>query len=294
MNKEVSSVTRSRAVIRRVVFATILWATFVMGALSIQAWNYEGLFAQLAEWQFSKFERMFPATTITAIAFLCSLPLLVLLSVRIRRHRKYYGLPSPEYAYRRESNVSVFFLLVTGVLSTFCVISFIVASSNQKPLIKLSTSLNYQNGVEIQEGPIETEAVVLNNRIASYQQKTAFFKNDLLLVPVTQGDEVTSLRYFKVIPSVDARPPSTEMVSGYVRKVKLPGGFKRLFSNTGYAVSQPTYIIYPDAEAALAPKFGLTETLLRFTLLFFLGFVIHRLHFRRVRREFKDSVNSKF
>lgn len=291
MNKEVSSVTRSRATIRRVVIATILWATVVMAVLSMQAWNYTGLFSQLAEWQFSKFERMFPATTITAISFLFSLPLLILLSVRVRRHRKHYGSPSLEYAYRRESKISVFLLLVTGISFSLCVISFIIATSNQKPLTKLSTSLNYKNGVEVEEGPLETEAVVLNNRIASYRQKTAFFKNDLLLAPVTLGNDVTSLKYFKVIPSVDARSPSTEAVNGYVRKVKLPGGFKRLFSNSGYVVSKPTYIIYPDAEAALAPKFGLTETLLRFTLLFLLGFGIHRLYFRRVRREFKGSVN---
>ena len=293
MNTEVSSVTRSRAAIRRIIVVCILWATLVLVVLSVQAWSYTGLFSQLAEWQFTKFKRMFPAMTITAIAFLSSLPLLVLLSIRVRRHRKYYGPPTLEHALEREVRISHFLLSVIGALTVLCLISFVLAINKEKPLTTLSTSLNYLDNVRTQEGPLETEAVVLHNRIASYRQDTALFQSALLLAPVTQGDDAKSLKYFKVISKIDARPASTEKVSGYVREIKLPGGFQRLFTNSGYTVSNPAYVIYPNANAALAPKFGLTETILRFALLFLLGFVIHRLYLRRVRREYKDSINSE-
>ena len=289
MTKEPSSLARSRRGIRRIAYLTMLWATVVATVLSIQAVKYTGLFANLAEWQFLKFERMFPATTISLIVALFSLPLLFLLLARLRRHRKHYGHPSFESRLRREKKISVFLAGITISFALLALIALLTALNPGPVQTELSTSLNDQRGAVMQEGPVDTQGTVLYNRIATYRKDSAFFKTGLLLAPITQSNDSTQIKYFLVLPKVNAGPPQSERIKGYVREEKMPGGLKVLFTNSGYSIDNPAYIIYPDAKSALAPWFGTTETFLRFTLLFLIGFVLHHLYRRRLIRKHEEA-----
>jgi hypothetical protein len=280
---------RSRA--RRIGTLMALWALLVAGVLLWQAWHYTGLFARFAEWQFAHFERMFPAASIAGITTLLSSPLIFLLWRETRRHRRRYGRPTRTARLMRETTITRFLGLMTVATAlTFAVLLWRAYATGEPSKTQLD-ALPFTAGATVQEAQLDTNAWVLTHRLGNYEQRALFSKTYTMLAPVTETIDATNMKFFLVTDAKLPAPATQQRVQGYVREVKLPGGFERLFTNGGYRIDRPTYLIYPNAESALRPRLGLAETVMRFGVLMLLAFLIHRIHYRRVRRRYKESLN---
>jgi len=282
-------VPRSRA--RRYGTLAALWAALVAGVLLWQAWNYTGLFGRLAEWQFARFDRMFPAATIAGITALLSLPILFLLRREMRRHRRKFGNPTLTARMLRETTITRWLggMTLFAALASLGLILWAMSGGEAKKT--QLTSLPFSQGAEVEEGQVDLSAWVLTDRLGNYEQKGLFTRHYTMLAPVAGSADGKQMKYFLVTNARRPEPASQQRVTGYLREVHLPGGFERLFMNGGYSFDRPTYVIFPDAKTALRPRFNLAETAIRFAVILLIGFLIHRIHFRRVRREYKESIN---
>lgn len=288
MNNDLSSEEKSSRGLRRLSLITVLWLSVVAVILAIQSNRYTGLYANISEWQFSNFERLFPISTILALALLLTLPLIIFLSLRKKRHRKLYGKPRLSSRIKSEELTTVILRCTTLALFVISLVAGLQALQiGKKPNTK-QQKLDYQVGKLLPHGPIQEEALVLYNRIGYYSQDTLLTKRSLYLAPVMKNADAQTIKYFKVVESSSvAAPSNSEVVKGYIRKVALPGGFERLFTNSGYKIDEESYVIFPDSKSALKPHFGLTETLLRLSFLFLLGTLLHWAYLRKLRKKFK-------
>lgn len=294
MENTSSSLAKSSRFISRLGIITAVWAAFVALILSVQAIKYNGLFENIAEWQFANFEKLFPVSTILILSILFSLPLLVFLWLKTRRHRKHYGIPDLTTRIKREVFKNRMLLTSTSLLALITLVVFVLALRTGTAKSKTLQQLNFSSNTSEMEGPVQTQALIMYNRMAFYSQDTFFTDKDLLLAPVLNDESDKLLKYFIVLPSkTEGAPAERGLVEGYVQEDNLPGGLKKLFTNSGYSLDKTTYIIYPDARSALKPRYGTTESLLRLTLLFLLGTVIQWLYLRKLQNEFKESVNLK-
>lgn len=291
MAENISSEERSLLSLKRVNKLVLIWACVVIFILLIQAYFYNGLYARVAEWQFSKFERLFPFSSLFLIAFILSLPLLILYAVRKRRHRRLYGEPVNADRLRDIQKKFNFLSVITigAVLATLLVfILSLRVTDHSNREVQTITALD----PIMQDGPVVLEANVLYNRLASYSQKTLLTRNQVMLAPLRFNETDTTLRHFVMVNGKNkAGPMQFEAVKGYARKTRLPGGFRVLYGNSGYTVDKDTYVIHPSAASAHKRRFGLAETLARLSFWLFLALLLVYAYRRRLKREHQDSVN---
>lgn len=280
-----SSEYNSRRSIERIKKLSISWAALVGLVLLFQAYTYSGLYAQLAEWQFLRFERLFPFSSLALTTLVFSLPLLIFLWVRRRRHRKLYGAIQHDIFISRLQKIFGIFRNFAIVAFVISVIFFIIALRAPNYDSQSTQSVTATNPI-VTNTPVQMDGSVLYNRVAAYSQKTFLTRRDLLLAPVTLNETDKTFSYFLVIKDRSQVGPARDAsVKGFARKVKLPGGFRVLFDNAGYDVAQDTYLIFDSAEAARKRQFGLVETTLRLGILLLIGMLISRLVLRKYERK---------
>ena len=174
-----SSESNSRRSIERIKKITLSWATLVGLVLFYQAYTYSGFYAQLAEWQFYRFERLFPFSSLALITLVLSLPLLIFLWVRRRRHRKLYGTIQHDIFITRLKKIGdslkISTIAVFVISAIFLVMAFRAPNYASKSTQKVTT----MNPI-VENTPVQMDGNIFYNRIAAYSQKTFLTRRDLL------------------------------------------------------------------------------------------------------------------
>ena len=289
--EHISSEERSLLALKRVKNLGLLWASFVTFILLIQAYFYNGLYARIAEWQFSRFDTLFPFSSLALTVFVLTLPLLMIYAIRKRRHRRLYGKPLLANRLRDVQKKHALLKAITLVMILVTIIVFLlslfVADHSDRENYTFTSSSPITR-----DGPVTAEVEVLYNRLASYSQKTFFTRNEFMLAPLRVKDTDTTLNYFLIVKGKNmAGPAQLETVKGFARKTKLPGGFRVLYANSGYTVGKDSYVIHPHSASAYKRRFGLAETLARLCLWLCLALLLTFAYRRRLQRENQESIN---
>ena len=287
---DTETVTPARKKLRRLERITAGWALLVGAVLIWQTVTYSGVIARLSEWQFGRFERMFPVSTILLITLLLSLPLLFLLVSRHRRYRRVRGEPPLTVQALRERRVSRWLAGSTLVMSGFALIAAILTLIQSPSDDGQTLSDMFGADAITKEGVVDARARVRTDLVGYYEKRGLFWKSGVYLAPIEPSTNPTKLTHFLVVDKASIGEPSEWSVRGYVRRTRLPGGFERLFGNTGYTLQRPAYVVYPDAGEAFRARFGLAESLLRFAFVIGLGWLLHRLLVRLRRRRDEEET----
>lgn len=284
MEHSTSDRAKKRAQLRRLEWIITVWACILLILLLWHTYHYKGVIAVISEWQFRTFERMYPSLTVGLLVLFFSLPMLLLLQVRLHRYRRKYGSP-PEALRRirdRRVNRRVGYVAIfAALISIVAVIAVII---DRPPKFPEKTDLSFSE-FERSNGLVDTTAWVGFDRLGYYEQRSLLSRTGQYLAPITKNSDSTTIEYFLLVNANEPKPAATMNISGYVRKSRLPGGFERLFNNEGYRVSRPTYVVYPNVQSAFKPYFGFAESVIRIALVLALGWLFHRMWIRRSRHK---------
>jgi len=275
------------------IWAAAAWAAIVSAILTWQAFEYRGLYAWAAEWQFRHFDRMFPVATIVLFTALLSLPFLLLIGFRVWRQRQLYGRPKAADRLQREEQISwllgvssVFALLLSLLLLAM---ALAVGGLSEKPAATLSLT----SAADVPNGMTTARGWLLLDRKGFYTESALFGRRDLMVAPLVASGGDNHIRYFVQIDKLDHQEPQFRSVEGLLRRKSLPGGLETLYENSGYVIDRPTYILYDSRAAARWPLLSAAADLAFFAFLFGVGFGLHRLHLRKLRRKPEPAPRPK-
>lgn len=276
--------------IRGLVWLLMGWAALVALVLIWQAYTYTGFFAWLAERQFALFDMHFPAATILLLIFLLSLPIILLILLRLSKRRRKYGPISPEQSLDRNR-------IVQKWLVSFCLLSLIVAGGlaltgygigafSEKP----TTRLMFEPSAQPSDGYVEARTLVLTDRLAFYRQGTALSGRKLLVAPVVRDADDKNIKYFLKIAEQEATPARILEFEGFLKEEAVPGGLAELYRNAGYSVADQTFIIFEDHLSARWIWYSYAISACFGALFFLLGYLVVSVFNRRVKKQIA-SVN---
>lgn len=275
---------------RRVSIATLTvitagWSLVVAGVLIYQAVTYTGLFAFLAEWQFARWNALFPVATIALITFLLSLPFLVLILWRLQRQRRHYGRATPAATITRDKQILKWLL---GAAAGLFLIGAILAGAamsiggfaDRGPTV-ISASAPPPDDASW----VRIRGAMLNDRVGYYQERFVIAGRELYVVPIAASGDATSIRYFaEVEPRQSGGEITNDAFEGILRRASLPGGLQTLYENEGLSLTQPTYVIFRDRPSARWPYLSAAGDLSLLGLLCLLCFGLFRLRLKRLEK----------
>jgi len=256
-----------------------LWLALVAFYFLSQALSYRGLVAELAEYQFTHFDRYWPTFTFAALTVLCTAPFLgILWLIRSRQKRSERYGPARVDDHRimlgRLARLASFF----GGASIGCLICVGILVFQ---LLTLPSEGNAARSIVIGSpdatAPPDGRAV-LTGWVDTGE--TAQFNEDLILVrrtfyfaPIRSGPKDKSpLRYFVqvrrddikaafnpiIFPLGDKRVRAwryrvkniafTPYLDGVLQRGALPGEISNLYRYAGYEVDRDNYVLFASNE----------------------------------------------
>jgi len=261
----------------------VLWGATVLAVLTWQAATYRGLVARAAEWQYAKLGTYFPIPTIIFFLLLFTLPLLMLLTARIRRRRQLMEAGPVETGSRLETAWAVNKLLLGVTAAPLIVAALLLAMAmtiHDGPARQILPSSDA--GIE---GPVRIKAILRLNRLSSYRPALSITGRPIFFAPLTEDDATgPTLRYFAEVDQITPAAPKSVEIQGVAAANALPGTVRRLYLDAGYRVADRTYVVYRDAATARRRYTDPLPVLLVIALIFGAVTVVHRRSVRRLGR----------
>jgi hypothetical protein len=256
-----------------------LWLALVAFYFLSQALNYRGLVAQLAEYQFTHFDRYWPTFTFAALTALCTAPFLTILwLIRARQKRsERFGaarVDDHRIMLGRLARLASFF----GGASIGCLICVAILIFQT---LTLPTDNDAPRSIVVGSpdatAPPDGRAVLTGWVDVS---ETSQFNEDLILVrrtfyfaPIRSGPKDKSpLRYFVQVRRDDNRAAFNPIVfpigddhvrawryrvkniaftpylDGVLQRGALPGEISNLYRYAGYEVDRDNYLLFASNE----------------------------------------------
>ena len=270
---------------RTIAYIGLAVAAVAAGVMTWQAFAYRGLFAYLAEWQFERFDSMFPVATVVFVTALLAAPFALLVWLRLRRQRQLYGKPDRARLARRDAWLAAglkwaaaLFVLVAATAAVFGVAT---TMTWDKPMIGLTLAPDARPT----QGLVAARGTVLIDRVGRYRESFLVAKRDLYVAPLVVGDSDQRLQYFVELSGPDAASMPDGEIKGVLREAALPGALERLYRNAGYRIEHPTYVIFRDAASARWPFLSAAAECALLALLFASGWLLMRRHVRGLSRK---------
>lgn len=258
-----------------------LWLALVGYYFLRQALGYRGLIADLAEYQFTHFDRYWPTFTFLALTALCTAPFIVILwLIRERQKRsERYGparIDDQRIMLGRISRLQNFFAGVAlGALICVGIIAFQMLTLPRDDYGPRSIVIGSPDAL----GPADGRAVLTGSVDVG---ETAQFNEDLILVkrtfyfaPIRSGPtDKSPLKYFVQVRRDDARGKGrfnpivfpqgddkvrawrfrvrdiafTPYLDGVLQRGALPGEIANLYRYAGYDVDRDNYVLFSSNE----------------------------------------------
>lgn len=269
---------------RNVGRITALWAAIVLAVLTWQAVTYRGLVARVAEWQYAHIGTYFPVATVLWMTALFTLPLILLLGIRVRQrqrrlteedHSAAFALGNARAVQKLLIGLTVAPLIVAAVL---LVVAIGIRGGTPRAVV-----LGGNGGVD---GPVRIQGVLRLNRLAVARPALVLPQAPIYYAPLTvDGSAAPTLQYFAQVPQTAAAPAKPADLQGIAVEGGLPGPIRQLYLDAGYKLADPVYAVYPDVAAARRPYLRDLPMLLVAALVFGITAVLHRRTVRRLSRE---------
>lgn len=226
------------------------WLAIVALFFIWQTAVHTGLVARFAEWQFAHFGGYFPLASLFLFVVLLGIPVLYVLSQRAQRERR------AETALDQGRLFVRFLMLLAGLSAAAAVV-----------LLGYAFTLSLGTGTPVRvdarggdltlhdDGPTKLAGRVLYDRVAVMGADTPFSGWDVRFAPVMGTNEKGSkLRYFVQTGSATAAPKAEEL-TGTLRRNALRGDIVQLFTDAGYDVASPHYVLYTSVFPMRLPYF---------------------------------------
>ncbi|WP_404338524.1 hypothetical protein AB2M62_06185 [Sphingomonas sp. MMS12-HWE2-04] len=238
--------TRAISVSRLLLGWLVIVALFFIWQTAV----YAGLVARFAEWQFAHLGGYFPLGSLFLFVVLLGLPVLYVLSQRAQRERK-AATPLDQ------GRLFIWFLTTLAGISAIAAIvllgyAFTLSLGSGTPV-----RLEARSGdlVVHDNGPVTLSGTVLYDRIAVMGADTPLAGWGSRFAPVMgKGEKGSKLRYF-VQTSNAPGAPKAEEITGALRRNGLRGDIVSLFTDAGYEVADPHYVVYTEVFALRLPYF---------------------------------------
>ncbi|UYY57041.1 hypothetical protein [Sphingomonas sp. S2-65] len=225
----------------------LAWLAVVAAFFAWQTAEYQGLVARFAEWQFSRFGGFYPLASLLLLVFLFGAPVLYTLSARAHRQNGNIGTPFSQA--RALFRFLAWVALTMGLAASVALLLAVTASMGSGAPVTLD--LASARGVIPDNGPATLKGTVLLDRVATMGADTPLGGWEVRFVPVV-GGRGGPIRFF-----VQTREPlgkaTAASVTGSLQRNGLRGDLIPLFTNAGYRVSTPHYVLYTDARAMRVP-----------------------------------------
>lgn len=288
---ESDSASDQKMPVRKIAWIGLAWAMVVSAVLVWQAYNYTGIYASIAEWQFRNFERLYPIATIALIVALLSLPFVLIIIFRKRRRRQLYGSPPGQVMLRREGLVSrslAGLAIAAGLIALgLAIAGLAIGGLGERPL----TNLSFAPDAAPTSGDVKSRAVVMTNRIGYYREGNFLAGRDLYVAPIAANTQSTNIKYFLEIQDRAASPARVQDITGFMKAQALPGGLEQLYENAGYEIDDRTYVIFEDRASARWPLLSAAGAMALMALLLAIGFALQKLYLRRQVNKRRRSAN---
>ena len=261
---------------------TLGWAAIVAAVLVWQIYTYSGIMKILAEWQFRSFDRFFPITTTAILLLLLTLPLLIIISLRLRRIAKREVYADVKRASVRAGYFARFLNIAFGA-SAVCAIVLAAIGFSQGSVVEKEQLVEIdQAGAQVAEGPAELRGTVLLDRIGFYREGFVITKRELWLAPIVRNTDTRELGFFVQVSRRDAGVPRSGTFTGVLERRAVPGGLAQLYRNAGYTLTEKPHILFADANAARWPFFSAAADFVILALLLGVVMIFHRRHRRKL------------
>lgn len=275
----------ARYSVHRIAWFATAWGLVVIAVLVWQSYSYTGVFAWLAEWQFRRFDRMFPVATIFLLTSLLILPALLLIGWRLRKRRRLYGRASLGLLILRGTFLGKWLAILSGLFFLVAVglamFGLSMLSGDDQPVRNLSlANPSLSAGREVQ-----ALAWVRSDRVGYYRERLIFTERDLYVAPLTAGESPSDIQVFlEVSPAKEAVAAKRRVIKGFLREAALPGALERLYQDAGYRIKRPTYLVFKAGASARWPYLSAAADLAMIGLLLALGALLTRRHIRALSR----------
>ncbi|GGB75464.1 hypothetical protein [Blastomonas aquatica] len=273
--------TEVRYSVHRISWFATAWGLLVIAVLVWQSYSYTGVFAWLAEWQFRRFDRMFPVVTIFLLTLLLILPALLLIGWRLRERRRLYGRANLGLLTRRGTFLGKWLAILSGLFFIVSVglalFGLSVSSGDDQPV----RSFSLTNPAPAAGREVQARAWVRTDRIGYYRERLIFTERDLYVAPLTVGENPSDIQVFiQVSPTKDAVAAKRRVIKGFLREAAIPGALERLYQDAGYRIKRPTYLVFQAGTSARWPFLSAAADLALIALLLGLGALLTRRHVR--------------
>jgi hypothetical protein len=211
---------------------------------------YAGLFARFAEWQFDQFGGYFPLASLCLLVLVIGVPVFYVLSQRAQRERK--------AATPVEQGQLLFRFLATlaalaGATAVILLAYALTLSAGSGAPVRIDA--RSANVALHDNGPATLVGQVQYDRVAIMDADTPFSDWAVRFAPVIgSGEKGTRVRYF-VQTNAAAVTAKDVPLTGTLRRNALRGDIIRLFTDVGYEVATPHYVLYADVFAMRLPYF---------------------------------------
>lgn len=273
---------------RNVGRITALWAAIVLAVLTWQAVTYRGLVARAAEWEYARIGTYFPVATVLWLTALFTLPLVLLLGIRVRRRERRlteadrgaaFALGNARAVQKLLIGLTVAPLIVAAVLAG---VAIDIRGGTPRTVV-----LGGNGGVE---GPVRIRGVLRLNRLAVARPSLVMPQAPVYYAPLTvDGAAAPTLQYFAQVPQTAPAAATPTELQGIAVKNGVPGPIRQLYLDAGYRLADPVYAVYPDVATARRPYLENLPMLLVAALVFGITAGIHRRTVRRLSREARSA-----
>ena len=256
--------------------------------LFVQAFNYSGLVAWAAEWQFAHFARYFPVLTILLFLGLMGAVWMLVSGLWRRLRGRPGGLSGLALQLHRSARLRNFLYFLTAV-SAFMALGTFIQYMQQPGMRGPATVTAMRPGavVPLKAGPVELRDFHVIGPVARYSQDFLFLRRTRYLAPVGQisrPGRAPALNLFVEMLGPDVRTDMPQPVSGLLRINSLMPEVRALYNQSRIPTARRSAILFLSESSANRPYMVLMAEFIIFGLLMFL---FARLLARRERRFIK-------
>lgn len=260
------------------------------GILFFQATQYLGLMERLAEWQFSRFDRYFPALTILILTAICALVVGIILDL-LRRRAARTETVDP---LTRERLLTVrwwrVFAVVAGIGAVMTLSAFVhfLRLPDGSGAVRLSDLGAAQPGPLV-EGRMQLTGSRLVGPISRSTDDVLFVRSSSYFAPARRirgNDNIPTFDLFIEVTGEQAQArglPATN--SGILRFSAMPPDIVALYRHAGYDVADRSAILFRSVSSARRAGVLLMTQFLAFSLIALVFAAILRRRERRLDRE---------
>jgi hypothetical protein len=266
-------------------FALVLAIVVSLG-LSWQLFEYRGLMAYLAEWQFAHLRRFYPLVTIALLTLLIEIPLIIVLIVRSRASRTEYLLIEEPTALLTRSRLAYRELLfvAAGVAIAALALGIYANSIGMTATARQISAAKAQGPVPSGTRVQMTGALRLD-RIALYESDSLFFDRSLKVAPL----QVAPDQPVRFLVEVDARQPGpvrNGKIAGVAASTAVPGPLVSLYRDAGFRIADKPTLIVTSLETVRMPFIRTAWTLAAIALLIFAVGMAERYWYKHLNRQY--------